>query len=52
MMERCKYAFNILVVSDGIYSIIVGGLQADLKGVWGGRSPTREKHIKNIYDLS
>ena len=39
-MECFKYAFNILTVSDGIYSINPGGLQADLMGgVRGGRSP-------------
>ena len=31
-MEYFKYAFNILIVSDGIYSIHLGGLQADLMG--------------------
>ena len=35
-MECFKYAFNILTVSDGIYSINPGGLQADLMGVSGG----------------
>ena len=28
LMECFKYAFNILVVSDGVYSINLGGLQA------------------------
>ena len=32
-MECFKYAFNILTVTDGIYSINPGGLQADL--MWG-----------------
>ena len=32
MMECFKYALHILTVSDGIYSINLGGLQADLKG--------------------
>ena len=36
LMECFKYAFNILIVSDGIYSINLGGLQADLKGSSGG----------------
>ena len=35
-MECFKYAFNILTVSDGIYSINPGGLQADLMGGSGG----------------
>ena len=47
-MECFKYAFNILVVSHGMYSINLGGLQADLKGVSGaGGSPLR----KNKYYL-
>ena len=35
-MECFKYAFNILTVSDGIYSINPGGLQADLMGGGSG----------------
>ena len=34
--DNFKYAFNILVVSDGMYSVNLGGLQADLKGGSGG----------------
>ncbi len=30
LMECFEYACNILVVSDGIYSINLGGLQADI----------------------
>ena len=35
-MECFKYAFNILTVSDGMFSINLGGLQADIKGGSGG----------------
>ena len=39
-MECFKYAFNILTVTDGIYLITPGGLQADLMwGLRGGGAP-------------
>ena len=45
-MECLKYAFNILIVSDGIYSIHLGGLQADLKrGSRGGGAPPVKKKM-------
>ena len=37
-----RYAYNILVVSDGIEPISLGGLQADLKGGSGGAEPPQE----------
>ena len=38
-----KYAYNIQVVSDGIYSINLGGFQADLKGGPGdGAAPVKK----------
>ena len=44
-MECFKYTFNILVVSDGIYAINLGGLQADLNGGVrrGGAPPVKKK---------
>ena len=36
LVECFKYAFNILTVSDGMCSINLGGLQADIKGGSGG----------------
>ena len=40
------YAFNILVVSDGMYSINLRGLQPDLNGgVWGGGAPPEKKEV-------
>ena len=46
-MECFKYAFNILTVSDGIYSINPGGLHADLMGGGGGPggAPPVNKYI-------
>ena len=44
-MECFKYAFSILVVSDGMYSINLGGLQADLKGGLGGGGARPEKKV-------
>ena len=35
-MECFKYAFNILTVFDGMCTINLGGLQADLQGGSGG----------------
>ena len=35
-MECFKYAFHILTVPDGMFSINLGGLQADIKGGSGG----------------
>ena len=40
-MEGFKYAFNILTVSDGMFSINPGGLQADLMGRSGGAEPLK-----------
>jgi hypothetical protein len=48
-MGRFEYAFTILVVSDGMYSINLGGFQADLKwrsgggGLGGGTAAPQEK---------
>ena len=42
-MECFKYAFNILTVSEGMCSIHLGGLQADIKGGSGGAEPPQEK---------
>ena len=38
-MSCTSYAYKLFVVSDGSYSINLGGLQADLKGGLGGQSP-------------
>ena len=43
LMECFKYAFNIPVVSDGMYSINLGGLQADLKGGGSGWAETPQE---------
>ena len=43
-MECFKYAFNILTVSDGMCSINLGGLQADLMG--GSAPPV------NLYSVA
>ena len=47
-MECFKYAFNILTVSDGMCTINLGGLQADLKGGSGRTAapPAKKKVIK------
>ena len=42
-MDCVKYAFNILIVSDGMYSIHLAGLQADIKGRSGGAEPPQDK---------
>ena len=59
-MECFKHAFNILIVSDGMFSINLGGLQADLlggEGGSGGGAPPRihspnsiQLHILVRYD--
>jgi len=43
LVHCVSYAFNITVVSDGIYSINLGGLQADLKGGVGAAAPPEKR---------
>ena len=48
-MSCISYAYNILVVSDGIYSINLGGLQADLNGGGlAGGAPPEEKEKNRL----
>ena len=48
-MECFKYAFNMLTVSDGMFSINLGGLQADLMGgSGGGGAPPVNKYILRL----
>ena len=50
--QSFKYAFNILTVSDGMFSINLGGLQADIKGgVWGGGSPPRKYGLMSLLPV-
>ena len=48
-MECFKYTFNILIVSGGICSINLGGLQADLKGGSGGAAAPQEIWINSSF---
>ena len=43
-----SYAYHILVVSDGIYSINLGGLQADLNGGSIGAEPPGKKQKDSL----
>jgi len=44
-MSSISDAYPMCVVSDGIYSIILGGLQADLNGgLWGGGATPAKKN--------
>ena len=55
LMNCISYAYHIIVVSGGISSINLGGLQADFKGVWdglGGRQPLQKKCKECMADLS
>ena len=51
-MECFKYAFHILVASDGMFSINLGALQADLKGVSEGVWGDDKRPRKNSCPLS
>ena len=50
LMSCVSYASNILVVSDGVKSAKLGGLQADFKGGGGRLIPLRRKI--HVVDLS
>ena len=45
-MECFECAFNVLVVTDRTYSMNLGGLQADLKGVSLGAAAPPVKKLK------
>ena len=49
-MECLKYEFHIFTVSDGMCSINLGGLQADLMGGSGGAEPPQENK-SNTFSL-
>ena len=52
LVECFKYAFNILTVSDGMCSINLGGLQADIKGgLGGGGSPPRKYGLISLLPV-
>ena len=52
LVECFKYAFHILTVSDGMFSINLGGLQADIKGgSGGGGSPPRKYGLISLLPV-
>ena len=52
LKDWLRYAHNILVVSDGIEPISLGGLQADVKRIWVGGGDGGLAFSRNIEFLN